>query len=68
MSQAVGGYALTVVAEGEVRNARGELVETVTGTETVTVSVEELRSFTDDQLRAAGLDEATIAHIRSDIP
>jgi hypothetical protein len=75
--------AITVHAEGEVRDKDGNLIETVhslpEGTTVevagatytadangdVQIPVDTLTSFTDDQLRAAGLDEPTIAQIRS---
>ena len=56
---------LNIRAEGEIRNAAGELVERVPIEETVEVPIAELAAFTDDQLRAAGLDDNTITHIRS---
>jgi hypothetical protein len=56
---------LTIRAEGEIRNADGNLVERVPIEETVEVPISELQQFTDDQLRAAGLDEPTITTIRS---
>lgn len=59
-------FAMTVLAAGEVRDADGRLLSTsVPEATTVQVTAEELRSFTDDQLRAAGLDEQTITEIRS---
>lgn len=62
-------FELTVTAAGEIRDADGRLVETVDSVpQTVQVSAAELASFTDDQLRAAGLDESTINQIRSTTP
>jgi hypothetical protein len=73
----------TVHAAGEVRDAQGNLVETVAsvpaGTQVevlgvtytadadgnVQIPAAALSSFTDDQLRAVGLDEPSIALIRS---
>lgn len=57
-------FALTVHAEGEVRDADGKLIP-VSSTGMVEVSISELQGFSDDQLRAAGLDDSTIAKIRS---
>lgn len=58
-------FSLTVTAAGEVRDADGRLVDSCETTQTVQVSAEDLRSFTDEQLRAAGVDDQTIAQIRS---
>lgn len=58
-------FALTVHAAGETRDSTGQVVDRPAGTSTVEVSAEQLRAFTDDELRAAGLDDATIAQIRS---
>lgn len=58
-------FGVTVRAEGEVRDRHGNIVERVSGTTTIEVPIADLQSFTDDQLREAGLDEHTINQIRS---
>lgn len=60
-------FGLTVTAAGEIRDADGNLKETVEMEETVEVDLETLRSFSDEQLRAAGLDGHTITQIRGGI-
>jgi len=65
MSQAM--FEVTAVATGEVRDADGNLLTTVHGkSETIQVPASELAKHTDEQLRAAGLDDTTIEQIRKE--
>jgi hypothetical protein len=69
-------FTVTATATGEVRDADGHLLDAegnrvpedsgtvVTATQTMTVPAVMLARYTDDELRAAGLNGDSIAHIR----
>lgn len=65
MSEAEARFEIQAIATGEVRDAEGNLVNTVQGMETWQVSAAELASFTDDVLRSAGLTDDQIAEVRT---
>lgn len=65
MSEAEARFQIQAIATGEVRDAEGNLVNTVQGMETWQVSAAELASFTDDVLRSAGLTDDQIAEVRT---
>lgn len=70
-------FTVTATATGEVRDADGHLLDSegnrvaedsgtvVTATQTVTVPASVLARYSDDELRAAGLTEDSIAQIRN---
>lgn len=65
MSEAEARFQIQAIATGEVRDAEGNLVNTVQGMDTWQVSAAELASFTDDVLRSAGLTDDQIAEVRT---
>lgn len=59
-------FAIHAIAAGEVRDSAGNLVEQVHGEQTYEVDAAELRVFSDETLRTAGLTEEQIKQVRDE--